>query len=488
MGNAFSLLLIIGILIMVLGQIFLSPLLRLFGASETILPYATEYMRTIFFGSIFQVVSMGMNNFLRADGQPKLAMITMFMGAGVNIVLDPIFIYGFKMGMMGAALATILSQCLSMIWILSYFLGKRANNKLQLKYMKLKPRVMLRITTLGLPGFLMQLSNSLLTAILNRSLMTYGGDIAVSGMGIVNSVQTMLLMPLMGINQGVQPIISFNYGAQKYDRVKTAERLAIIAATAIVLVGWLLTRLFPVQIVSLFNREPELVRFGSKALVSWFWFLPVIGFQVLAANFFQAIGRSTSAMVLTLSRQVVLLIPAIFIFPRLWGMSGLLYAAPFADALSALITGIWFWFGMKHLSNGKLNTGDAIPTIKKIKRRMFMISHVTVRTARLHETVEFYQWFLDRPIAMELQTPVGKIVFLGTNDAKFELIGDEKAEKISARGLTLGVPVDDLDKKLAMLESKGIPHSDIMSPMPQVRFAFFNDLNGCEIQLCEGTV
>lgn len=356
LGNAFSLLLIIGILIMVLGQIFLSPLLRLFGASETILPYATEYMRTIFFGSIFQVVSMGMNNFLRADGQPKLAMITMFMGAGVNIVLDPIFIYGFKMGMMGAALATILSQCLSMIWILSYFLGKRANNKLQLKYMKLKPRVMLRITTLGLPGFLMQLSNSLLTAILNRSLMTYGGDIAVSGMGIVNSVQTMLLMPLMGINQGVQPIISFNYGAQKYDRVKTAERLAIIAATAIVLVGWLLTRLFPVQIVSLFNREPELVRFGSKALVSWFWFLPVIGFQVLAANFFQAIGRSTSAMVLTLSRQVVLLIPAIFIFPRLWGMSGLLYAAPFADALSALITGIWFWFGMKHLSNGKLNT------------------------------------------------------------------------------------------------------------------------------------
>jgi len=365
LGNAFSLLLISGFLIMVLGQIFLSPLLGLFGASETILPYATEYMRTIFFGAIFQVVSMGMNNFLRADGQPKLAMITMFMGAGVNIILDPIFIYGFKMGMRGAALATIISQCLSMIWILSYFLGKRANNNLQLKHMKLKPRVMLSITTLGLPGFLMQLSNSLLTAILNTSLMTYGGDLAISGMGIVNSVQTMLLMPIMGISQGVQPIISFNYGAQKYDRVKIAMKLAIVAGTVIVVVGWLLTRLFPDQIVSLFNRETELVQFGSKALMAWFWFLPVIGFQVLAANFFQAIGRSTSAMVLTLSRQVVVLLPAILIFSRLWGMGGLLYAAPFADALSALITGIWFWLGMKRLSDGKINTGDAIPTVKK---------------------------------------------------------------------------------------------------------------------------
>lgn len=364
LGNAFSLLVISGVLFLILGQIFLSPLLRIFGASETVLPYATEYMRIIFWGAIFQVVSMGMNNFLRADGQPKLAMITMFMGAGVNIILDPLFIYGLKMGMTGAALATILSQCISMAWILAYFFGKRANHRMQLRYIKLKCKVILRVTSLGLPGFMMQLSNSLLNVILNRNLLAFGGDIAVSGMGIVNSVQTMLLMPIIGLNQGVQPIISFNFGAKKYDRIKTAEKLAMITATVIVVVGWLLTRLFPAQIISLFNREPDLVEFGRYALVAWFWFLPVIGFQILGANFFQAIGRSKSAMVLTLSRQVLLLIPAIIVFSRLWGINGLLYAAPFADALSALITGIWFWFGMKRLSEGKLNTGNVMPTNK----------------------------------------------------------------------------------------------------------------------------
>lgn len=354
LGNAFMSLLVSGALFLIAGQIFLAPLLRLFGASETILPYSIAYMRVIFFGAIFQVVSMGMNNFLRADGQPKLAMITMFVGAGTNILLDPLFIYVFKMGMAGAALATILSQCVSMIWILSYFLGNRCHHKIRLKYMHPKGGVFMRITALGLPGFLMQLSNSLLNVILNKSLLAYGGDIAVSGMGIVNSVQTILLMPVIGLNQGVQPIVSFNFGAKKYDRIRTAERLAIMAATTIVVIGWVLTRLFPAQIVSLFNREPDLVSFGSYALRTWFWCLPVIGFQALAANFFQAIGRSSSAMVLTLTRQVLFLIPAILIFSHVWGLNGLLYAAPFADALSSLITAIWFSLGIRALNDTNL--------------------------------------------------------------------------------------------------------------------------------------
>lgn len=350
LGNAFAMLLISGLLFMILGQIFLPNLMKLFGASDTVLPYAMEYMRIIFFGAIFQVTSMGLNNFLRADGQPKLAMITMFMGAGTNIILDPIFIYVFKMGMSGAALATILSQCLSMTWILFYFFGKRANHKIYLKNMKLSRKVVARITSLGMPGFLMQLSNSALNMILNKNLLIFGGDIAVSGMGIVNSVQTILLMPITGLMQGVQPIISFNFGAKKFDRIKTAERLAITAATVIVVVGWIVTRLFPAQIVSLFNREADLVSFGSFAIRTWFWSLPVVGFQALAANFFQAISRSKSAMFLTLTRQVILLIPAIFIFSKLWGLNGILYAAPFADAISALITGVWFYFGIKKLT------------------------------------------------------------------------------------------------------------------------------------------
>ena len=331
------------------GQIFLDPLLRLFGASETILPYATSYMRVIFFGALFQVLNIGMNNFLRADGQPRLAMITMFVGAGTNILLDPLFIYAFDMGMAGAALATILSQALSTVWILAYFLSNRSHHKLQLRYLHLKKDVVFRATALGLPGFLLQASNSLLNVILNKNLLLFGGDIAVSGMGIINSVQTILLMPITGLNQGVSPIISFNFGAKKFDRIKAAEKLAIIAATAIVLSGWILTRLFPVQIVSLFNREPELIRFGSYALKTWFWCLPFIGFQILGANFFQAISRPGSAMVLTLTRQILLLMPAVILFSRIWGMNGILYAAPFADGIATLVTGIWFFFGIRSL-------------------------------------------------------------------------------------------------------------------------------------------
>ncbi|NLY43989.1 MAG: MATE family efflux transporter [Clostridiaceae bacterium] len=349
LGNAFVLLVIAGTLFTISGQIFLEPILTLFGASETILPYSMEYMRIIFWGSIFQVLSIGMNNFIRADGNPNIAMFTMFLGAGLNTLLDPLFIYAFKMGMAGAAFATILAQFISASWVVFYFIGKRSRNKLRLKHMKLKPSLIIKITSLGVPGFLLQLANSLLNIILNRNLIIYGGDIAVSGMGIVNSIQTILLMPIIGLNQGVQPIISFNYGARKYDRVRNAVKLAVMAATAIVIIGYIITRLFPKQLIALFNRNPRLLEFGSHALITWFLLLPVVGFQIICSNFFQAIARPRSAMFLNLTRQIIFLIPAIIIFPKYWGMNGLLHAAPFADFLSALLTGIWFYYGIKDL-------------------------------------------------------------------------------------------------------------------------------------------
>jgi len=356
LGNAFVMLIFAGTLYMIIGQTLLKPLLFLFGSSETVLPYSMAYMRVIFFGAIFQVVSMGMNNFIRADGNPKLAMFTMFLGAGTNIILDPIFIYSFKMGMAGAALATILSQFLSFVWVISYFLSKNSKNKLKFKNMKPKIHIIARITSLGLPGFSLQVASSILNMVLNKSLLFYGGDIAVSGMGIINSLQTILLMPIIGLNQGVQPIISFNFGAKKYERVKSAIKLAIKVATVIVIVGFIITRLFPKQMISLFNREPELLSFGSMALLSWFLCLPVIGFQVVAANFFQAIGKPKTSMFLTLTRQVFLLIPALIIFPRIWGIHGLLYAAPFSDFLSSLITAILFYKGIKSLGKNIIST------------------------------------------------------------------------------------------------------------------------------------
>jgi len=349
MGNAFTLLLIAGLSFSVLGQIFLTQILTLFGASPDVLPYAKEYMRIIFMGSTFQMMSMGMNNFIRADGNPKIAMMSMFLGAGINIVLDPIFIFVLDMGMAGAALATVISQISASIWIISYFYGKRSRNKLRRANMRLKKTLVLTIFSLGVPPFALQLANSMLNIVLNKSLISYGGDLAISAMGIVNSLQTLLIMPVIGINQGVLPIISFNYGARQFDRVKEAAKLGILAATALVMVGYLTTRFIPTQMVGLFNHEPDLLELGSFALKRWFLFTPLIGFQIIGANFFQAIGRPRSAMFLTLSRQVIFLIPAILIFPLFWGLEGILFAAPFADLLSSTVTAFFFYYGMKNL-------------------------------------------------------------------------------------------------------------------------------------------
>lgn len=346
LGTSFAVLVISGMLILICGECFLSPLLGIFGASEAILPFSEAYLRIIFMGAPFQIAGTGLNNFLRADSKPKLAMISMFAGAGANIILDPLFIYAFRMGIAGAALATILSQLLSFVWILSYFLGKKSSHRLQLRYIRLRKKTVLRITSLGLPVFFLQLSQSLLNVILNRALVQYGGDLAVSGMGVVNSVQTIILMPITGINQGIQPIISFHYGAGKYKRIKEMEKLAIITATVIALLGWVATRLFPAQIVSLFNRDQDLLIFGEHALIIWFMGLPATGFQVIASNFFQSIGRSKTAMFLTLTRQVIILIPAILLFSRHAGIDGILYAAPFADISAAVITGTIYTMAM----------------------------------------------------------------------------------------------------------------------------------------------
>lgn len=351
LNTAFIMLIASGALFMIIGTIFLKPILVLFGASETVLPYSAAYMRVIYFGAIFQILGLGMNNFLRADGQPKLAMMTMFFGAGTNIILDPIFIYGFNMGMAGAAWATIISQFISMSWTLLYFMNPKNPHHISLNQLKWDWQEVVNIMALGLPNFLTNIGSSILNLTLNKALITYGGDIAVSGMGVVNSITTFLVMPVIGINQGVQPIVSFNFGAKQYSRIITAEKLAMTAATIITTTGWLLTRLFPEFIIGVFNKSPELMAFTKPALHAWLLCLPVVGFQILGANFFQAIGISKKAMFLTLTRQLIFLIPAIIIFSRLWGLEGIVYAAPFADSLAVIITGYTFYNGIQYLKS-----------------------------------------------------------------------------------------------------------------------------------------
>lgn len=350
-GNALVLLIITSLVLSIVGLVILEPFLKLLGASEQMLPYAKDYMEIILIGGVFQSIGMGMNNFIRSEGNPKIAMYTMLIGAFLNTVLDPIFIFVFHWGMKGAALATILSQAVSAIWVIAYFLRGKSLLKIKMKYLKLKPVYIGNIIALGAAPFAMQIAASVLNFIMNTSLGTYGGDVAISGMGIVNSIITLMIMPIFGINQGVQPIIGYNYGAQRYDRVKEAYKLAVIYATVIVVFGWLITRIFPEQLVYLFNNEDtELIAFGTFAIKRFLIFLPIVGFQIVSSNYFQAIGKPMHSALLGLSRQVLILIPALLILPKFFGLNGVISAGPLSDILSAVITGTFIFIEMKRLN------------------------------------------------------------------------------------------------------------------------------------------
>lgn len=351
LSTAFFLLVGSSLLYMFFGKLFLEDLLRLFGGSDQIIPYSIEYMDIILYGATFQILSMGLNHFVRADGSPKIAMYTMFLGAGVNIILDPIFIFVFNWGMFGAAFATVLAQTFSAAWVLLYFRGKRS--RIKMDTFVFVPSIATKIVSLGFPGFSLQLANSMVMSVLNRSLAFYGGDLAISAMGILQSIQTFMIMPVIGLNQGTIPIISFNWGAKQYDRVRETMKYALWYAFGITSIGYLATRLFPGFLVGIFNKDDSLLELMNYAMFAWFFVVPIIGPQIIASNFFQAIGRSKMALFLTLTRQVIILIPAILILPTIWGLDGLLFSAPLSDGLSFIITSFFFIRTYKELSTLK---------------------------------------------------------------------------------------------------------------------------------------
>lgn len=346
-GNALTITVIFGLVFMIFGNIFLEPLLKVLGASQTVLPYAKQYLSIILFGAVFQCVAMAGNNFSRAQGNPKNAMISQMLGAGFNILFDYILIMIFRMGMTGAALATIGGQCLSAIWQLTFLFGKRTIIPVNRELLKLKMVYVIDIIKTGIPAFLMQISNSVLNIILNSTLVKYGGDVALSAIGIVTSVQTLLLMPITGLMQGQQPLISYNYGARKMQRVKETIRYATIGATIISVVGFLAVQLLTKNIVYMFNDEKEVVSLCCKALHIWFMLLPVIGCQIMFANYFQAVGKIKISSILNLLRQVIILIPSILILSQLFGLFGIFYAVPLADGMAFVITMILFLKAIK---------------------------------------------------------------------------------------------------------------------------------------------
>lgn len=354
LANSLSLLLIESLFLMAAGLIFLDPLLTLFGASDAILPYARDYLQIILLGVVVNQIGFGMNNFIRGEGNPRVAMVTMLIGAGLNIILDPLFIFVLDMGIRGAAVATVISQFASSVWVMAYFLGPRSVLSIKLHEMRLDRGVVIRIIAIGSAPFVMQLTSSVLNMILNNQLQRYGGDLAISSVGIIYSVLMFILMPIFGLNQGAQPLIGYNYGARRFDRVKEASRLAIIAASVITLTGFLAAQLFPAGLVSLFapgNRE--LLDMAVPAMRRFFLMVPLIGFQIVASNYFQATGQPKKAMVLSMSRQVLFLIPLILILPLFWGLEGIWFAPPVSDVLSALVTGLYFFIDIRRLDKEK---------------------------------------------------------------------------------------------------------------------------------------
>lgn len=353
MGNAFILFLVLGISLTVFGLVFLEPILLFFGASADILHYSVDYTRIILLGSTFLALGLGMNNFIRAEGNPKTAMFTMLIGAVTNIVLDYIFIFIFNWGIKGAALATVMSYAVNTIWVMRHFLKGNSILKFRKENFKLNPTFVKSILILGFPTFVLQVTQSIQQIILNRSLAMYGGDIALAVIGIIMSITTFLIMPAMGIAQGAQPIVGYNHGAKRYDRVKEVLTLSILSATGIATIGFAISRIWPVQLISLFNTNPDLIAMGVQGMDIFYKFLPLIGMQMIVASYFQAVGKPNQATFLSLSRQVIIFIPLVLFLPRLFGLVGVWWSVPLSDLSAFVLTGIWLWMEMRQLNKIK---------------------------------------------------------------------------------------------------------------------------------------
>lgn len=356
LGNLFVILLGVGILQCIICFAWLDPMLRLFGATDSVMDYARDYSSITIIGIPFMMLGVGLSNMARTDGSPKLAMMSMVLGAGINVILDPIYIFVFQWGVKGAALATITSQIISCMVLIWYFVF-RGKMRLKKKYLKINWRLTWAFTVLGISGCIVQLANTFLQVVLNNSLVYYGdqsavgGDIALSAMGIVLKVSTILIGINIGISTGSQPIVGFNYGARKPERMKKAYQLAVLTATICSIIGWAACVFFPRQVMLIFGEQKEeFMTFAVKCLRYYMFGIFISGAQIVSTGYFQATGQALKASVLSLLRQVILLIPLIVIFPLFLGLDGILIAGPFADITSGIIVGSFSFFELKRLN------------------------------------------------------------------------------------------------------------------------------------------
>ncbi len=337
LGNTVTLNLIVGLLFMTVSLIFLDPILRFFGASDVTLPYARQFMEVILLGNMITHMYFGMNAVLRASGKPRHAMYAVLFTVGMNILLAVTFVWWFRWGIRGAALATILSQSMALCWQLWIFSDKTQLIHLKRGIYRLKSDLVRNIISIGISPFLMNLCSCVIVIFMNNQFVHYGGDMAVGAYSIANSIGMVFFMFVIGINQGMQPIAGYNYGAEKFDRLMRVLTLAIIAATVVMVVGWALAMLFPYYMARIFTTDQELITKSITGIRLNMLLFPIIGFQAVVTNFFQCIGKVRIAIFLSLSRQLLFLLPLIWILPMLWGLDGVWAALPTSDLIAAVV-------------------------------------------------------------------------------------------------------------------------------------------------------
>ncbi len=344
MGNAFTLLMISSVVLFVVCYLFRRPVIFLFGASEASYVYADEYLRISLFGTAFSMLVTGMNGFINAQGFPKFGMLTTILGAVINIVLDPIFIFGFDMGVAGAALATVISQVFSAVWVLKFLTGKKAILRLKKECLYLKSRLVKSIAGLGVTSFVMQGSNCLVQVVCNNSLQVYGGDLYVGIMTILNSVRELVMLPVMGISSGSQPVLGFNYGAGKNDRVKEGIRFMTLIGGIYTVIAWLLVILLPKQLIQIFSGDEQTIVEGAKALYIYFFGFVFMAFQFSGQSTFQGLGRKKQAVFFSMLRKVIIVTPLTILLPMVgFGVNGVFLAEPISNIIGGLACFVTMW-------------------------------------------------------------------------------------------------------------------------------------------------
>ena len=346
MGNSMTMLVAAAVVLTAVFLLFAEPMLRVFGASDNTIGYALDYMRIYALGTIFVQVTLGMNAYITAQGFTVVGMKTVLIGAGLNTVLDPVFIFAFDMGVRGAALATILSQAVSAVWVLKFLTGPKTKWRLRAVNLRPRAKVVLPSLALGMSPFIMQATESLITVCFNSSLLKYGGDIAVGAMTVLSSIMQFAMMPLQGLTQGAQPIVSYNYGARNPQRVRRAFKVLLIACVTYSLTLWALVQLFPQIFALMFTSNQELVDYAAWALRIYMAATGIFGVQIACQQTFVALGNAKTSLFLAALRKIILLIPLIYILPHFFADKSfaVFLAEPVADVLAVCTTATMFFF------------------------------------------------------------------------------------------------------------------------------------------------